>query len=121
MSTSDDAEQIALGERLRDARTYRGYSQEEVAKYLGVSRTSVSLIESGSRGVDSLELRRFAELFECPIEELLGQRKQATSDQQKIAMVARAAATLSPEDQNEVLRFAEFLQARRRRKGDGNT
>lgn len=116
---SEERERAALGARLRDARTYRGYSQEDVASYLNISRSSVSLIESGARGVDTLELRRLAELFECGVEELLGTVTRAPGEDKGIAMVARAAAQLSPEDQSEVLRFAQFLQSRKRRREDG--
>ena len=37
-----DDERKTLGERLRDAREYLGFSQEEVAKYLDVSRSALS-------------------------------------------------------------------------------
>lgn len=118
---SEEQERAALGTRLRDARTYRGYSQEDVASYLKISRPSVSLIESGARGVDTLELQKLADLFDCGVDELLGTAARPPEDEKGIAMVARAAAQLSPEDQSEVLRFAQFLQSRKRRRGDGRT
>ena len=34
-------------------------------------------------------------------------------------MVARAAAQLSKEDQEQVLKFAQFLQSRKRSRSDG--
>jgi transcriptional regulator with XRE-family HTH domain len=107
---------MSLGTRLRAARTYRGFSQEEVAKHLGVSRPSVSLVENGLRGVDTLELKKLSELFECSIDELVGREEPPAVDPPSIAMVARAAAQLSPEDRDEVLRFAKFLRTRKRRK-----
>lgn len=111
-----EAERTTLGARLRDARNYRGFSQEEVATYLGVSRSSVSLMESGLRGVDTLELQKLSQLFECSIDELVGEGQAPTAQSSRIAVVARAAARLSPEDREEVLRFAQFLQSRKRRK-----
>jgi transcriptional regulator with XRE-family HTH domain len=108
----ENADRAALGARLKDAREYRGFSQEDVAKVLGVSRSAVSLIESGARRLDILELRKLAVLYQCRIEELTGElRPDAQPD--SITMVGRAAAALSPEDRSEVLRFAQFLQARK--------
>jgi transcriptional regulator with XRE-family HTH domain len=109
-------DRTSLGARLKEARTYRGFSQEEVADYIGVSRSSISLIETGSRGIDTLELRKLAELYECSIDELVNEEEFQTADSQSIAMVARAAAQLSPEDQKEVLQFARFLRSRKRSK-----
>lgn len=112
------SERERLGTRLREARIYRGFSQEEVASYVGVSRTSVSLMESGQRGIDTLELQRLSELFELNVNDLLGEEdlNRVDKDSPSIAMVARAAKNLSQEDREEVLRFAQFLRARKRGK-----
>src|SRR5438874_13821549 len=107
---SEDADRAALGVRLKDAREYRGYSQEDVAKYLGMARSAISLIETGARRLDILELRKLAKLYECSIEELTGEKPSQEQEPDSIKMVARAAAALSPEDRSEVLRFAQFLQ-----------
>lgn len=110
---SKHTDRAALGARLKDAREYRGFSQEDVAKYLGVSRSAISLIESGARRLDILELRKLATLYECSIEELTGEQPPQENEPDSIKMLARAAAALSSEDRSEVLRFAEFLRARK--------
>jgi transcriptional regulator with XRE-family HTH domain len=110
MSENKDREK--LGATLREAREYQGFSQEDVAKYLGLPRSAISLIETGARGVDVLELRKLATLYRCSIEELTG-KAAVRSEPESVKMVARAAAALSPEDRNEVLRFAQFLQSRK--------
>ena len=104
-----------LGATLREAREYRGFSQEEVASYLGLPRSAISLIETGARRLDVLELHKLATLYRCSIQELTG---QAVSDAEpeSVKMVARAAAALSPEDRSEVLRFAQFLQSKKSEK-----
>lgn len=108
-------DRAALGVRLKDAREYRGFSQDDVAKVLRVSRSAISLIENGARGLDILELRKLAALYQCSIEELTGEQPSEKREPNSIRMVARAAAALSPEDRTEVLRFAQFLQARKPR------
>ena len=111
-------DRIALGTRIKEARTYRGFSQEEVATFLGLSRSSISLIESGSRGVDTLELQKLAGLFECSVNDLIGSVDKTQATQGTVALVARVTRQLAPEDRDEVLRFAEFLQARKKSRGN---
>lgn len=105
------ANRKALGTRLRDARKYCGFSQEDVARYLSVPRSAVSLIESGSRSVTVLELGRLAELYQRSIESLAGQR-EGEPEPESVSLLARATADLSEQDRQEVLRFAQFLQQR---------
>jgi len=109
---NENKDRAKLGASLREAREYQGFSQEDVAKYLGIPRSAISLIETGDRRVDVLELRKLATLYRCTIEELTGQ-SPVRSEPDSVKMVARAAAALSPEDRSEVLRFAQFLQSRK--------
>lgn len=114
----DKTDRSALGARLRDAREYAGFSQEDVAKYLGVPRSAISLIENGTRRLDILELKKLAKLCDASIDELTGVDPSVDADPDSIKMVARAAAELTPDDRSEVLRFAEFLRTRQHRKHD---
>lgn len=100
-----------LGARLKEAREYRGFSQEEVASHLGIPRTAVSLMENGTRRVEALELRRLAELYQASMESLAG-TDEPGDEPESLQLVARAAAQLSASDRDEVLRFVRFLQAR---------
>lgn len=113
---TEQIDRTALGLRLKEAREYRGFSQEDVAGVLGVSRSAISMIETGARRLDIFELKKLAHLYGCHVAELTGEQPQHDADQESIKMVARAAAELSPEDRSEVLRFAEFLRNRPRSK-----
>ena len=112
---ADDTERSALGARLKALREYRGFSQDEVAKVIGVPRSAISLIESGDRRLEFLEAQKLAKLFECTSEDLTGPGSAQESMPDSVTMIARATASLSPEDQGEVLRFAQFLQSRKGR------
>ena len=112
MTEIQEQDRTALGVRLREAREYGGFSQEEVAQCLGVPRSAISLIESGARRLDVLELRKLTKLYQMSVEELTGEGTKGI-EPESVKMVARAAAALSPEDRSEVLRFAQFLQARK--------
>ena len=104
--------QAILSERLKDVREYRGFSQEEVARHLGVPRSAVSLIESGSRRVSAAELSRLAKLYQTTMESLTGHDREA-SEPESVRLLARAAAELSATDRDEVLRFTQFLRSRK--------
>jgi len=112
--TSKSEDRLALGQRLKNARDYRGFSQEDVATCLGIPRSAVSLIEGGERRIDAIELSKIAKLFDCSIDELTAD-PQPDVDSASIEMVARLAAKLSDEDRAEVVRFAQFLTARKPR------
>ena len=103
---SGTSEEMALARRLREAREYIGLLQEDVAVALDIPRASVSAIESGKRRVSSLELRRLGRLYRRPVAWLLGE-EGAEVDMD--APLYRATATLSAQDKEQVLRFAEFL------------
>ena len=101
-----------LSRRLKEAREYRGLSQEEVARHLGVPRSAVSLIESGSRRVTAAELSRLARLYQTTMESLAGHDGEA-AEPESVRLLARAASELSERDRDEVLRFAQFLRSRK--------
>ncbi|WP_082100143.1 helix-turn-helix domain-containing protein [Anaeromyxobacter sp. PSR-1] len=100
-----------LGTRLKEAREYLGLSQEEVSKAVGLTRSAISLLESGQRKVDALELGRFAVLYQRPVSDFTGETVPDRAPA-SVAHLARAAAKLSEQDREELIRFAEFLGAR---------
>ena len=107
----------ALSNRLREAREYLGFSQEEVANYLGVPRTALTSIEAGTRKVDALELTKLASLYKRPVAHFTGEEIEEEYGDQDVAHLARKAKELSPEDRAELGRFADFLRAKKRAKG----
>lgn len=107
----------ALGERLREAREYIGFSQDQVATYLGVSRSALSLIETGQRKVDALELRKLAGLYKRPAGYFTGEDAEEVAFGMDVKHLARKVSELSPDDREELGRFADFLRARKQKKG----
>jgi molybdate-binding protein/transcriptional regulator with XRE-family HTH domain len=57
-----------LENRLRELRTGRGWSQEELARRIGVSRAEVSGIETGRFRPSVAVALRLADAFACPVE-----------------------------------------------------
>jgi transcriptional regulator with XRE-family HTH domain len=106
-----DLDRALLGERLRQAREYLELSQDEVAKKLDIPRSAVSLIESGQRRVDAIELRRLAQLYQRPVSYFTGEAVVAAIPED-VEHLARTAKKLSDRDREELARFAEFLSSR---------
>jgi len=108
-----DYNRTMLASRLKEMREYLSLSQEEVAEMMEIPRSAISLIENGERKVDALELKRFAEIYQCPIDYFTGTTSEATGSSREIAFLAKAAAKLSAKDREELLRFAQFLNAKK--------
>lgn len=110
MSAEDkDARRIEMGVRLREAREYLNFSQEEVAIVLGVSRPAVTNMESGSRKVEALELDKLSRLYGRNVTYLLSGEEEVSADD-KVAFAARALHGLSGRDLEEVSKFANYLR-----------
>ena len=62
-----------IGSTLRERRKDAGYTQDEVAKVLGVNQTMVLQIERGTKQLSLLNAAILAELFGCSIDYLLGE------------------------------------------------
>jgi transcriptional regulator with XRE-family HTH domain len=111
-----DEDRKALGDRLREAREYLGFSQDQVATFLGVSRSALSLMETGQRKVEALELKKLAGLYKRPVGYFTGEEAEETSFGADVKHLAHKASELSPDDRKELVRFVEFLRARKQKK-----
>ena len=111
--SNDDGGRQRLGEKLRQAREYLGFSQDEVSAFLNIPRTAVTNIESGQRKVEALELKRLAQLYKQSVDHFTGDEEDAAAAlPSDVAHLARQAAKLSIRDREELGRFAEFLKSR---------
>lgn len=112
MITRDQAgaQRTAMAQRLREAREYVGLSQEEVAQALGVSRPTVTNIETGNRRVEAVELDKLATLYRQSVTFLLSGEEAVGAVPSQVQFLARAVKGLSPKDMEEVARFATFLR-----------
>lgn len=111
-----DADRKALGERLRQAREYLGFSQDQVAAFLGVPRSALSLMETGQRKVEALELKKLAGLYKRPVGHFTGEDEEDAAFGADVKHLARKVSELSPDDREELGRFADFLRARKQKK-----
>jgi transcriptional regulator with XRE-family HTH domain len=112
MATKQEIQREKLGEKLKEAREYVGLSQDEVARALKIPRAGISLLESGQRRVEAIELKQLAELYRRHVEFFTGESKADPELPEEVRHLAREAAALSDKDRSELARFAEFLKSR---------
>ncbi len=62
--------------RIKEFRQQAGMKQQELADVLSVKQTTVSGWEVGRREPDFDSLKRMADIFNCSIDELLGQKEK---------------------------------------------
>ena len=93
-----------LGKRLKSLREKTRFTQEEIAKMLGVKRLVITNIENGTRKITAEELYFFSKIYGLSMEELYtGEDKE-----KRIAKFSRKFDELSSKSQKEVLEFMEF-------------
>lgn len=110
---AESAARLDIAARLKEAREYLGLSQQEVAASVSLPRTAISMIESGQRRVESLELQALATLYQRPIGYFTGEAA-AEPLAADVALLAKQVSKLTEQDRNELLRFTEFLVQRSR-------
>ena len=59
-----------IGARIRALREEKGFSQNDLAKALGVSRPVITKIENGNKAINSVEIRQIADFLGGSVEEL---------------------------------------------------
>lgn len=105
------------GERIRNLRTKRGLTQEELAKRIGITRARLAKYETGANQIDNEILAQLAEFFNVTTDYLLGTTDLPQSDNDLVKdpgvqFIMRAREELSPEAYETLLRIAnEFKQA----------
>jgi Zn-dependent peptidase ImmA (M78 family)/transcriptional regulator with XRE-family HTH domain len=104
--TLDTIDPKVLGRRLQDARKARGLTQQDVAKDLGIARTTVTAIEQGERRVRPEELIRLSKLYGQGVNELIRDREVA----EEFAIQFRAAIAQAGRHQTELARAIQEFQ-----------
>lgn len=100
--------------KLKSLRELRNWSQEELAKRLGVSRSKIGNYEQGTREPKFEDLEAIADIFNCPISYLVTDDKPVI--EQRIMNYALKLSKLSTLSQAEVMNYIDFLEHREQKK-----
>lgn len=103
-------ESTLLSDRLKKTREYLNFSQQWVSERTGIPRAAISEMERGVRRVDSLELKKLARLYRYPVSYFLDEDLDAIPAEHAVAGLPRRLTNLKPEDLNQVMKFAQFLE-----------
>ena len=101
-----------MGVRIRQVRRERGWTQDELANAVGVSRSAVAQWETGRAGQVTTNLTRIAEALEIGVEYIMyGDDKRVPAEARggdELALL-RLYRDCSPEDRQLLLRTARRL------------
>jgi transcriptional regulator with XRE-family HTH domain len=86
-----------LGERITQLRKLKGYSQEELATLIQISRSSLVQIELGNRGLDILELQQISLVLQFSVDEFISENFSVNNLQEE---------PITTESQNQVERVS---------------
>ena len=103
---------VRIGQRIKELRRKTGISQQKLADTLGVSRPTITQIESGERKVSSDELVKLSEIFDCTLEYLLGLKGEPEvilHEQEKKAERSRAPEMRINVPQKNLDKFREIF------------
>ena len=104
---------IDFATKLKGMRELRGWSQEELAKRLRVSRSKIGNYEQGIREPDFESLEAIADVFNCPVSYLIADPHPVIP---QITMnYAIKLSNLSARAQAEVMNYIDFLEEKEKR------
>ncbi|MEQ6391317.1 helix-turn-helix domain-containing protein [Bacillaceae bacterium S4-13-58] len=96
-----------IGQKLKEARKAAGFTQDQVANYLGIKRENLSYYETGTRQIDTLTLNKLAELYGYSLMYFL--KPDSVVEEAGVATAFRASG-LSNEDLKVVTWARKFAQ-----------
>ena len=111
----------SFSEKLRQLRFEKGLTQYEMAKAIGVAKSTISQYETGNREPDFKTLENIADFFNVNVDYLLGRTNKtaANPDSIDIPNVTTIAAHFEGDEfteaeLEEIKQFAEFVKNRRK-------
>ena len=99
-------EKMVVGRNLKALREANGYTQEQVANFLGIGRSAYAHYEAGERETPMEVMERASELFGCELALLFDEDEQAVKN---MLVCAFRADNLSVNDMKEVAAFKNIV------------
>ena len=97
---------MVVGRNLKALREAHGYTQEQVANFLGIGRSAYANYEAGERETPMEVMERASELFGCELALMFDEDEQAVKN---MLVCAFRADNLSVNDMKEVAAFKNIV------------
>ena len=97
---------MVVGRNLKALREANGYTQEQVANFLGIGRSAYANYEAGERETPMEVMERASELFGCELALLFDEDEQAVKN---MLVCAFRADNLSVNDMKEEAAFKNIV------------
>lgn len=105
-------------ENLKKARKNKNYTQDKLAKLLGVSRSAVAIWESGNSQPDNRLLSVLADTLDVSVDYLLGREKTSISLDEQLEGVDFALSgeirDLSDAEKQDILDYVRFKKQQKK-------
>jgi len=105
-----------IGQRLKKLREEKDLTQAQVAKILGVSRTTYTQYETGKSEPDLATVSKLAEIYETSVDFLLGKTDISTPIETIAAH--HDGEYWTEEELEEIERFKEFVKMKRQQRNE---
>lgn len=103
------SERGQIAERLKEARTLSGLSQESAAKILGIQRPAISEIESGKRKVSAEEIIQFSKIYKVSTSWLLLKEEDELQIDEQLKVAARELGKMNEADRKKLLEILKLF------------
>ena len=96
-----------IGNNLKIWRSKYGYSQDKIAKYLGITRENISYFENGEREIPIKHLEKLSDLF--GISPVTFYEYSNYNDEFEIAFAFRNKENISNETMQNIAKFQKII------------
>lgn len=96
---------------LKDLRLRFGLTQQDLANKLDISKSTISMYETGNRTPDFEVLEAIADIFNVSLDSLIGSHSKP--DTEISVLAAHAIDDLTEEEQLEIIKYAKFIKSQR--------
>lgn len=82
LAMANTLSQKQIGSRIAETRKNKGLSQEDLAKLIKVSRSSLAQIELGNRGLDILELQKISQVLGFSLDDFMSTKYSLSEEEE---------------------------------------
>lgn len=108
---------MTVGEKIVELRQKNNVYQKDLAKFLGVGVSCLSLWEKGQRQISVEQLKKVAEFFNVSIDYLTGlspiEKEELTEEERELIEIIKE---LNEEQTQELSNYLDFIIAKRDKK-----